>query len=652
MNRNKKKNYFFRTAVATPEIEVANTEYNAEEIIRLIYKADKKQAKLLVLPELCITGYTCQDLFLQSELIEKAYSAVNHIIEETTYVDCVSVIGFPYEIDGKLYNVAGFIFQGKMIAIIPKKNLPNYQEFYEARYFASGKDKIEYVCWRTPEDKSYMVPFGINILLRNKKSNAVIGVEICEDLWVPDPVSTKHALAGANIIANPSASNEIIGKGTYRKQLVASQSARLVSAYLYASAGEGESTQDLVFSGHNVIAENGRILDETKYKTGELLIQDIDLDKLISERRKMTTYEVDNSNYTIIDYDYDNYDRDGLKRKVHSMPFVPLDETAKKTRCSEILLLQALGLKKRMKHIHCLKTVIGVSGGLDSTLALLVIKKTYDMLGIDKKNIIAVTMPCFGTTNRTYDNACALAKEIGCTLMEIPINKSVTQHLKDIKHDIQNHDITYENAQARERTQVLMDVANQENGLVIGTGDLSELALGWCTYNGDHMSMYAVNSDIPKTLVRYLVDYYAKYESSEELKNVLKDILDTPVSPELLPPDKDGNIVQKTESKIGPYELHDFYLYYTLRYGYGPGKILYLAEEAFKEKYTRCELLKWMEVFFRRFFSQQFKRSCLPDGPKIGSVAVSPRGDLRMPSDASANVWLKEINELNKIKAE
>jgi NAD+ synthase (glutamine-hydrolysing) len=454
-------------------------------------------------------------------------------------------------------------------------------------------------------------------------------------------------MAGANIILNSSASNEIIGKGEYRKQLVSGQSARLIAAYLYASAGEGESTQDLVFSGHNLISENGNILAEQKYETGTLLITDIDLERLNSERRKMTTYDVNDEGYYFIDYSYNQEKSTDLIRHVNKSPFVPSENSVRKDRCQEILVLQALGLKKRMEHIHCKKIVIGVSGGLDSTLALLVINKTFEMLNLDKKGILAITMPCFGTTDRTYSNACKLAMEVGCTLMEIPINDSVLLHLKDISHDSDVHDITYENAQARERTQVLMDLANKENAIVIGTGDLSELALGWCTYNGDHMSMYAVNVDIPKTLVRYLVDYYAHYESHNELMKVLCDILDTPVSPELLPPDENGRIIQKTEDKIGSYELHDFYLYYVLRYGYGPKKILTLAEKAFDEKYTRGELLKWLDVFFGRFFSQQFKRSCVPDGPKIRSVSVSPRGDLRMPSDASSKLWKKEIDNLS-----
>lgn len=640
-------NYFLRTAVATPKIKVADTEYNANEIIRIIKDADRNQVKILVLPELCLTGYTCQDLFLQKTLIRESYNAVNHIMKETSECDCLVIVGFPYEYNGKLYNVAGLFKTGTMLAVVPKVHLPNYEEFYEGRHFTKGKSNVEYVEWSSPYNSTYVIPFGTNILLRNKEMNVIIGTEICEDLWVPDPLSTRHALAGANVIVNPSASNETIGKGAYRKQLVENQSARLIVAYLYASAGEGESTQDLVFSGHDLIAENGTILGEQKYETGKLLIRDVDLEKLEAERRRMTTYDVDNQGYVTIDFNYFNSSKqsDGLKRFIATSPFVPSDETTRIERCKEIMLLQALGLKKRMEHIGCKKTVIGVSGGLDSTLALLIINKTYEMMGIGKEGILAVTMPCFGTTNRTYENACNLAKQIGCTLLEIPIKESVTQHLKDISHDMSNHDVTYENAQARERTQVLMDLANQHNALVIGTGDLSELVLGWCTYNGDHMSMYAVNADIPKTLVRYLVEYYES-ESNDDLRKILCDILETPVSPELLPPDESGKIIQKTEDKIGPYELHDFFLYYVLRFGYGPQKIFILAKEAFKEKYKDEIILKWMEVFYRRFFSQQFKRSCLPDGPKIGSVSISPRGDLRMPSDASATIWLKELNSI------
>ncbi|WP_373262166.1 NAD(+) synthase [Hungatella hathewayi] len=640
--------YFIRTAVATPKIKVADTEYNSEEIIRLILKAEKKQVKILVLPELCVTGYTCQDLFLQKTLLDEAYKSVNHIMAKTSECDCLVIIGFPYEHNGKLYNVAGISKNGKMIAIVPKVHLPNYQEFYEARHFMQGKANVTYVKWFNPyESHPYEVPFGTNILLRNKMTDVTIGTEICEDLWVPDPISTKHALAGANIIVNPSASNEVIGKGAYRKQLVESQSARLIAAYLYASAGEGESTQDLVFSGHNLIAENGTILGERKYETGKLLVRDIDIEKLNAERRRITTYETDDQDYIILDFEYDKKEiqNTGLKRFIPTSPFVPLDEFTRIERCKEIMLLQSLGLKKRMEHIGCKKSVIGVSGGLDSTLALLIINKTYEMLGYSKDGILAVTMPCFGTTSRTYENACDLAKEIGCTLIEIPIRESVTQHLKDIGHNMENHDVTYENAQARERTQVLMDLANQENALVIGTGDLSELALGWCTYNGDHMSMYAVNADVPKTLVRHLVDYYAHAESSEVLRKTLCDILETPVSPELLPPDNSGKIIQKTEDKIGPYELHDFFLYYVLRYGFRPEKIFILARDAFNGMYEDETILKLLRVFFKRFFSQQFKRSCLPDGPKIGSVSLSPRGDLRMPSDASVNLWLIELDE-------
>lgn len=643
------KAYFFRTAVATPKIKVADPAYNADEIISLIEEAGENQVKVLVLPELCITGYTCQDLFLQQLLIDKAYSAVNKIIQETSSIDCLTVIGFPFEHNGKLYNVAGFAKAGRLLAIVPKTSIPNYQEFYEARHFAKGEETVEFVTWKNPRwETAYKIPFGTKILLRDLESKAVIGAEICEDLWVPDPISTRHAMAGANIIVNPSASNEVIGKGEYRKQLVSGQSARLITAYLYSSAGEGESTQDLVFSGHNLIAENGAVLAERKYTYGDLLISDLDIDKLRSERRKMNTYEVSDTGYTVVDISYESHTTFDLKRDVKRMPFVPSDESARKSRCEEILYLQALGLKKRMEHIGCKKTVIGVSGGLDSTLALLVINKTYEMLHLDTNEILAITMPCFGTTDRTYDNSCKLAKAVGSTLLEIPIRESVTRHLLDINHDMETHDITYENAQARERTQVLMDIANRENAIVVGTGDLSELALGWCTYNGDHMSMYAVNADIPKTLVRYLVDYYAQYKCGYELMDILRDILDTPVSPELLPPGKDGKIIQKTEDKIGPYKLHDFYLYHTLRFGYRPGKLLCLAEKAFRESYTREELLKWMEIFFRRFFSQQFKRSCLPDGPKVGSVSVSPRGDLRMPSDASVSIWLAELKELKK----
>jgi NAD+ synthase (glutamine-hydrolysing) len=476
-------------------------------------------------------------------------------------------------------------------------------------------------------------------------SSFVLGVEICEDLWVPNPPSTGLCTSGATLIANLSAGDETTGKDMYRKELVRNQSARLICGYLYASAGEGESTTDMVFAGHNLIAENGMVLAESKRFTNEMNITEIDLDKLIAERRRMTTYLVENNGYTVVPFLLDSNETVTLTRFVDKAPFVPGKEEERIKRCNEITSIQAMGLKKRIAHIGCKNVVIGISGGLDSTLALLIAVKAFDLLHLDRAGIIAVTMPCFGTTDRTYNNAVTLTKELGATLREIRISESVLLHMRDIGHDVSVHDITYENSQARERTQILMDIANQCNGIVIGTGDMSELALGWATYNGDHMSMYGVNVSIPKSLVRYLVSYFASETISEQLRNVLMDVLDTPVSPELLPP-KEGEIAQKTEDIVGPYELHDFFLFYLLRYGYTPSKIYRLALYAFKEDYTKETILKWLKTFYWRFFSQQFKRSCLPDGPKVGSVAVSPRGDLRMPSDASYALWKKDLDSI------
>jgi NAD+ synthase (glutamine-hydrolysing) len=638
---------FVRVAAASPRVVVADPVSNIREIIKLAKQADIDNVKIMVFPELCVSGYTCGDLFLHDLLIKKSAEAVSVFISETASVDCLFALGYPMQYSGKLYNVMGIIKDGKLLGIVPKKNLPNYQEFYETRHFEQGESKIRFITWN-----GYDTWFGTELLFENTTNNLVIAAEVCEDLLVPIPQSTKHAMAGANMILNSSASNEIIGKGDYRKQLVSSQSSRLISAYVYANAGDGESTQDLVFSGHNLIAENGTILAEAKYKSNTLLISDIDMDKLVSERRRMTTYKMDKGDYHSIPFEYRDVSVTDTKRKIDKHPFIPNDQTMKINRFEEILYLQALGLKKRMEHIGCKKAIIGISGGLDSTLALLVVSKTFDLLGLDRSGILGITMPCFGTTSRTYQNACNLVRGVGGILIEIPIEESVKQHLKDIKHPEDAYDITYENAQARERTQVLMDLANQENGIVIGTGDLSELVLGWCTYNGDHMSMYAVNVDIPKTLVKHLVQYYeTDDERSDLLIDTLYDILDTPVSPELLPPDKvTGKITQKTEHKIGPYELHDFFLYYLLRFGYSPKKIYTLAEIAFKDDYSKEEILKWLNIFFKRFFSQQFKRSCLPDGPKIGSVGISPRGDLRMPSDASVHIWEKELEKLLETK--
>lgn len=632
---------FIKVATATVDVKVADCDFNAKQIIIAMEKAAKEKVRLLVFPELCITSYTCNDLFLQDTLLQGALRALLEIKKQTVTKDMVVVVGLPMLKHGKLYNVAAVLFEGRILGLVPKQHIPNYAEYYEARHFAIGNQKVEYI-----QLFGNQVPFGSKLLFQNEAmSSFVLGVEICEDLWVPCPPSIGLCTSGATIIANLSAGDETTGKDMYRRELVRNQSARLLCGYLYASAGEGESTTDMVFSGHNLIAENGMLLSESKRFVNEMNISELDLDKLIAERRRMTTYLIENEGYLIVPFTLISKSLVELTRFVDKAPFVPgrLEERSK--RCNEIISIQSMGLKKRIAHIGCKNVVIGISGGLDSTLAILIASKAFDLLGLERSGIIAVTMPCFGTTDRTYQNAVTLTNELGATLREIRISESVSLHLKEIGHDVKVHDITYENAQARERTQILMDIANQCNGIVIGTGDMSELALGWATYNGDHMSMYGVNVSIPKTLVRYLVSYFAEETESEQLRNVLLDVLDTPVSPELLPP-KEGEIVQKTEDIVGPYELHDFFLYYLLRYGFTPSKIYRLALYAFKEDYTKETILKWMKTFYWRFFSQQFKRSCLPDGPKVGSVAVSPRGDLRMPSDASYALWKKDLDSI------
>lgn len=635
------KHGFIKTAAVSPKIKVADPEYNAGEICQKIDEAIGNGAKIIVFPELCITGYTCGDLFLQELLLEKAKEQLIKIAEHTKDRDALIFLGLPIEREQKLYNVAAAVHDGKVLAFIPKKHIPNYAEFYEARHFAPGKEEVTDFLF----DGEY-VPFGTNILLECDAVNGmVIGCEVCEDVWAPNPPSTGHAMAGANVIVNLSASNATVAKDTYRNGLVTSASARLVAAYVYASAGEGESTQDVVFDGHSMIAENGVLLAEAKRFSGKTIYADIDIHKLRMERRRMNTFIPDESSeYVVIPFSM-KQEETKLDRTFGMMPFVPSAREARDKRCEDILSIQSYGLKKRYEHTGCRSAVIGISGGLDSALALLVTVRTFDMLGIERKNIVSVTMPCFGTTERTYENASKLAKTLGTDLKEIDIKESVRQHFKDIAHDIQVHDVTYENGQARERTQVLMDIANKTGGLVIGTGDMSELALGWATYNGDHMSMYGVNAGVPKTLVRHLVQYYADTCNKRELKEVLLDVLDTPVSPELLPP-ADGVISQKTEDLVGPYELHDFFLYYMLRQGFEPEKVYRIACRAFKGIYEKETILNWLKTFYRRFFAQQFKRSCLPDGPKVGSVSVSPRGDLRMPSDASAALWLKQLENL------
>ena len=634
------KDGFVKVAAITPNVKVADVDYNCQEIVKRIQEAAEKDAKVMVFPELSITGYTCQDLFLQDALLEAAKCGLKTIKNYSRNIDGIIFVGLPLDFNGKLYNVAAAISRGKIQGIVPKIYLPNYSEFYEARHFMSGKD-IQTTIVMDGEE----IPFGTNQIFTCEDMPSLrIAVELCEDLWVPNPPSVNHCLEGANVIVNLSASDQIIGKARYRRNLVNSQSARLVCGYIYTSAGPSESTQDVVYSGHNIISENGKILSESKLFGEEMTVSEIDTKYLEAERRKMTTYQTSQNNENR--YVYTNFTLEiietNLTRIIEPKPFVPSMIAERELRSNEILTIQAMGLKKRLEHIGCKTAVIGISGGLDSTLALLVTAKAFDYLGLDRKGIVAVTMPGFGTTDRTYDNAVRLIKEIGATFKEVSIVNAVEQHFNDIEQDPNNHDVTYENSQARERTQILMDIANKENGIVIGTGDLSELALGWATYNGDHMSMYAVNVSIPKTLVRYLVQYYADTCEKDVLSKTLYDVLDTPVSPELLPPTK-GEISQKTEDLVGPYELHDFFIYHMLRLQQSPAKIYRLAKIAFTNQYSDEEILKWEKIFYKRFFAQHFKRSCLPDGPKVGSVAVSPRGDLRMPSDASAATWLKEL---------
>lgn len=632
---------FIKVAAVTPKIKVADTIFNTEQICACIQEAWENKAKIVVFPELCLTGYTCGDLFLQETLLQGAKTGLQQIIRFTKGKKALIFVGLPLEREHKLYNVAAVICDGELLGLVPKKYLPNYSEFYESRHFTPGNEDVVDM-----ELNGEFVAFGQNMLFETSAiEGLVVGCEICEDLWVANPPSTSHALSGANVIVNLSASDETVGKDSYRRSLVKDTSARLLTAYIYASAGEGESTQDVVFSGHNMIAENGAILSESPRFGSGFLYGDLDIHRLRMERRKMNSFVKDEfSEYMLISFELDK-EITPLCRTFERNPFVPSDVHKKEERCEEILSIQSHGLKKRYEHTGCKTAVIGISGGLDSALALVVTVRAFDMLGLDRKNIYSVTMPCFGTTDRTYDNACLLAKTLGTTLEEVDIKEAVTIHFRDIKHDSNVHNVTYENGQARERTQVLMDIANRVGGLVIGTGDMSELALGWATYNGDHMSMYGVNVGVPKTLVRHLVGHYADTCNQAELKEVLYDVLDTPVSPELLPP-RDGVISQKTEDIVGPYELHDFYLYYMLRMGYEPKKVYRIAKLTFAGVYEDGVILKWLKVFYQRFFTQQFKRSCLPDGPKVGSVALSPRGDLRMPSDACGTIWLKQLEDL------
>ncbi|MEF9916447.1 MAG: NAD(+) synthase [Lachnospiraceae bacterium] len=635
------KQGFVKVAAATPDIRVADVVYNTGEICKQIDLAVEQDAKIIVFPELCITGYTCGDLFTQDVLLRGVKEAISEIAKYTIGKDALIFVGAPLAVGGELYNVAAVFNCGELLGFVTKTFLPNYGEFYEMRQFRPGPKKAKEILFH-----GKMVPFGAQILFQSSAmEELIVAAEICEDVWSPSPPSVEAAVQGATLLVNCSASDETIGKNQYREQLIAGQSARLIAGYVYANAGEGESTTDLVFGGHNIIAENGSILQLSNRFENGIIYSEIDIYRLMSERRKNTTFQIASEDTFVKVPFHMESGKTFLTRRFSRNPFVPENNEERENRCGEIQMIQAMGLKKRLVHTHCKSAVVGISGGLDSTLALLVCAKAFDMLEMERSQIIAVTMPCFGTTDRTYQNACMLTKKLGATLREIPIRDSVHQHFEDIGHAKDLHNVTFENAQARERTQVLMDIANQVNGMVIGTGDMSELALGWATYNGDHMSMYGVNASVPKTLVRHLVRFYADSSVDKELQNVLLDILDTPVSPELLPP-TDGVISQITEDLVGPYELHDFYLYYVLRFGYEPSKIYRLAKLAFEGSYENEIILKWLEIFYKRFFSQQFKRSCLPDGPKVGSVALSPRGDWRMPSDACATMWLKDLEAL------
>lgn len=634
------KDGFLRVAAASVDVKVADPAFNKESIMKAVRRAQERQVKVLVLPELVISAYTCGDLFWQKPLLEESKKQLAAILEETAEIPMVIVAGAPLLVHQKLYNCAVFLYRGRILGVVPKHNLPNYSEFYEARHFTPGRREVEMIRLLGQE-----VPFGMNLLFCCENvENLVLAAEICEDLWVPLPPSTYHALAGATVICNPSASDETTTKDTYRRELVSSQSARLVCAYIYASAGEGESTQDLVYSGHNMITEYGAVLAESGRFENHYTEAEIDLQRLAADRQKTSTFVTDDGGqpYHRVYFTLEETETE-LTRYFSRTPFIPSNKEDRDKRCDEILTIQAMGLKKRLAHTGCRHAVIGISGGLDSTLAVLVTARAFDMLGLPREGIVCVTMPCFGTTDRTYSNAVTLTKRLGATLREIRINRAVEQHFSDIGHDINVHDVTYENSQARERTQILMDIANQVNGMVIGTGDMSELALGWATYNGDHMSMYAVNSGVPKTLVKHLIKFEAD-RLGGAAKDTLEVILATEISPELLPPDKSGKIAQKTEDIVGPYILHDFFLYYAVRWGFAPSKVRFIAHKAFSGTFDGEVIDKWLKNFYRRFFAQQFKRSCIPDGVKVGTVMLSPRGDWRMPSDACAAVWMDDID--------
>jgi NAD+ synthase (glutamine-hydrolysing) len=653
------KDGFIKVAACTPEIQVADVDFNVDKIISQLEKCREEGVKVAVFPELCITGYTCQDLFFQNALLDKAMEGVVKIAKTTADSDMLVAVGVPVRANGKLYNCAAVIQDGEVRAFVPKTHLPNYNEFYEARHFAPYRGECAAIDLREYGQLEFIPPMEQTVFVCEEIPELVVGFELCEDLWVADPVSNYLAKAGATLICNLSASDEVIGKDSYRRQLVSNQSARLVAGYIYCSAGDGESTQDMVFSGHNIIAENGSILAESRLFENGITISEIDFIKLAFERRKISTYpasaEWDYSSKDSGFLDKDNISRErfslemgetALTRKFAKTPFIPSNQAERNERCHLILQMQSHGLMKRIAHTHSKTVVIGISGGLDSTLALLVCVMAMDLLKRPHTDIVAVTMPCFGTTKRTRSNAEILCDALGVTFREVDISKAVLQHFEDIGHDYNDHSVVFENGQARERTKVLMNIANQVSGMVVGTGDLSELALGWATYNGDHMSMYGVNASIPKTLVRHIVQYYGDTCTSDTLRDVLYDILDTPVSPELLPTDESGTeMTQKTEDLVGPYELHDFFLYYGIRWGFEPSKVKRLAKYAFEGDYPDEVIDKWLKTFYRRFFSQQFKRSCLPDGAKIGSVTLSPRGDWRMPSDAVAKLWLEDIDK-------
>ncbi len=639
---------FVKVAAAIPTVRVADCNFNVQEIESLMAQAEGQGVEVVCFPELCITSYTCGDLFAQKILLDEAEAAVIKLMSYSRQLNVISIIGVPLEYNGTLLNCAVVMQRGKILGVVPKTYLPNYKEFYEQRWFTSGRvhgDCMIHICGQ-------VIPMSTNLLFTTP--TCTFGVEICEDVWAPIPPSSELCLRGAEIVFNLSADNEMIGKHEYLKQLISQQSARCLCGYVFSGCGYGESTQDIVFAGKGFVLENGQILAEGKRFTmrEQLVVSEIDVERLRAERRVNTTFAanvatINKVKPTVVETERLEVRESNMTRTFLPHPFVPTG-LALKERCEEIFNIQVMGLIKRLVHTHAETAVVGISGGLDSTLALLVCVRAFDKLELSRKGIVGITMPGFGTTDRTYTNATNLMKSLGITIREISIKDACIQHFKDLGHDIENHDVTYENGQARERTQILMDAANQMNGLVIGTGDLSELALGWATYNGDHMSMYGVNASIPKTLVKHLVNYVAHSEEMDEASRItLEDIIDTPISPELIPADENGEIKQKTEDLVGPYELHDFFLYHVLRFGFRPAKIYFMANRAFKNEYTSDVIKKWLTVFYRRFFAQQFKRSCLPDGPKVGSCTLSPRGDWRMPSDAVATAWLEECKGLS-----